>query len=317
MNTAVVLAVVAAFFTATSSVCQRLGAKDEPVGRFGPGLVLRLVRRPIWLAGIGSMILGFVFQFVALHFGDLALVQPILSSELLWVLAYMGVIGTIKVRRRDWLAASFMAVGLGIFLFVASPHGGHLHASGVKWWFAGVSSLGLAVIVATVAYIPHRGRPPSPSRRAAALGVATGISWGFTAALIKELSSHTGGGVSGILGTWSTYAIVVIGALSVVLSSHALQAGPIAASQPGFTIVDPLIASLLGVFIFGEHIDLGLEHLVPEAVAMALLVIGVLWLSGSQLVHGSDAPAGKDGQAEPGEDLDLDKARREFSPRSH
>lgn len=316
MNTAVVLAVIAAFFTATSSVCQRLGAKDEPVGRFGPGLILRLVRRPIWLAGIGSMILGFVFQFIALHFGDLALVQPILSSELLFVLGYMGLIGTIRVRRRDWVAASFMAVGLGIFLFVASPHGGRLHPSAVTWWFAGISCLGLAVIVAMVAYIPHRGRPPSPSRRAASLGVATGISWGFTAALIKELSSHTSGGVGGILGTWSTYAIVVIGTLSVLLSTHALQAGPIAASQPGFTIVDPLIASLLGVFIFGEHIDLGLAHLVPEAVAIFLLVVGVVWLSGSQLVHGSDQPAtGKEHQ-ETGEDLDINRARREFSPRT-
>ncbi len=289
MGTAVILAVIASFCTATSSVCQRLAAKSIPVGRFGPGLLLRLIHHPLWLAGLGSMILGFGFQFAALHFGDLALVQPIFGAELLFVFAYMAVIGSVQVHRRDWMAATAMAVGLGLFLFVASPHGGRLHAGPVSWWLGGVSALGLAAIVAGLAYARRRGRRPSPSRRAALLGIATGISWGFVAAIIKELSSHTGGGALGILGTWSTYALVVIGAASVLLSSHALQAGPLAASQPGFTIVDPLIASLLGVFIFGEHLRLHLGDLVGEAIAVAVLVTGVLVLSGSQLVQGDRA----------------------------
>jgi drug/metabolite transporter (DMT)-like permease len=288
MNTAVVLALIASFFTATSSVCQRLGAKTEPLGRFGPGLIFRLVRHPIYLLGIASMILGFVFQFAALRHGDLALVQPILASELLFVFAYMAIIGSARVRRRDWTAATAMAVGLGLFLFVASPHGGHNRAGAASWLFAGISSLGLAAIIAGSAYIGGRDHPRTAARRAAMLGVATGICWGFVAALIKELSAHASGGVSGILGTWSTYAIVVIGALSVMLSAHALQAGPLAASQPGFTIVDPLIASLLGVFIFREQIHLEAAYLAVEIAAMAILVAGVLVLSGSQLVQGGE-----------------------------
>jgi drug/metabolite transporter (DMT)-like permease len=289
VKTAVILAVIASFFTATSSVCQRLSAKAEPLGRFGPGLIIRLVRRPLYLLGILSMILGFGFQFAALRDGDLALVQPILASELLFVFAYMAVIGSARVRRRDWMAALAMAAGLGLFLFIASPHGGRSSASAVIWLFAGISSLGLAVLVAGGAYVGgRRDHPYTAARRAAMLGVATGVSWGFVAALIKELSAHTSGGVTGILSTWSTYAIVVIGALSVMLAAHALQAGPIAASQPGFTIVDPLIASLLGVFIFREQIHLEAGDLVVEIIAMAVMVTGVLVLSGSQLVQGGE-----------------------------
>ena len=41
--------------------------------------------------------------------------------------------------------------------------------------------------------------------------------------------------------------------------------GPLAASQPGFTIVDPLVASLLGVFIFEEHLQLSPFAVVVEA----------------------------------------------------
>jgi hypothetical protein len=36
---------------------------------FDVGLVFRLARQPVWLLGIASMILGFVFQISALRFG--------------------------------------------------------------------------------------------------------------------------------------------------------------------------------------------------------------------------------------------------------
>jgi drug/metabolite transporter (DMT)-like permease len=287
MVRAVMLALAASFCTATSSVCQRLGAATAPGGeRLSPRLFLYLVRQPIWLAGIASMILGFVFQVAALHYGDLALVQPILATELLFVFAYMAIIGTKRVVRHDWLAAAAMAAGLAVFLFAASPSGGHLHAQAASWWFAGISALGLAVIATAVAFTPmRRGIPVSPARKAATLGVATGISWGFVAAIIKELSSHTGEGFR-IFLTWSPYALVAVGAASMLLSTHAFQAGPLAASQPGFTIVDPLVASLLGVFIFEEHLQLAPFSIVVEAAALAALVAGVVAISRSQLVQG-------------------------------
>ena len=40
------------------------------------------------------MILGFGFQLTALRFGALALVQPILALELLFVFGYMAVVGS-------------------------------------------------------------------------------------------------------------------------------------------------------------------------------------------------------------------------------
>jgi glucose uptake protein GlcU len=72
----------------------------------------------------------------------------------------------------------------------------------------------------------------------------------------------------------------------MLLSTHAFQAGPLAASQPGFTIVDPLVASLLGVFIFKEHLQLGPIALGIEVAALAALVAGVIALSHSRLVQG-------------------------------
>jgi len=288
MPKAIVLALAASFCTATSSVCQRLGAQSAPGGEtFSVKLLWYLVRQPIWLAGVASMILGFGFQIAALHFGGLALVQPILATELLFVFGYMAIIGSRRVERTDWMAGAAMAAGLGLFLFTSSPSGGTLHAPGTSWWLAGLFALGLAGLCAMAAFTPLRhGSRSSPARRAAILGVATGISWGFLAAVIKEMSSHVDKGLPGIFSTWSVYVLVIVGATSMLLSSHALQAGPLAASQPGFTIVDPLVASFLGVFIFSEHLQLAPEDIVVEIIALAALVWGVVTLSRSQLVQG-------------------------------
>jgi hypothetical protein len=122
------------------------------------------------------------------------------------------------------------------------------------------------------------------------LGAATGLCWGFVAAVIKEFSSQLGAGAGAIFSSWPVYALIGTGAASLLLASHALASGPLAASQPGFTILDPLAASLLGMFLFGEHIRAGTLDLAAEAAGLALVVAGVAVLSHSHLVQGENAP---------------------------
>ena len=288
MEAAILLALGASFCTATSSVCQRLGAKKAGSSGFDIYLLFRLARQPIWVLGLASMIFGFILQISALHFGALALVQPILALELIFVFAYMAVIGSRGVRRRDWLAAIAMCSGLGLFLLAASPSGGRLHAPGYLWWLAGLTSLGVVLGALAIAFGLGRRPGAAPSRRAAVLGAATGVAWGFVAAVIKELSSHLGDGIEAILTNWSLYVLIGAGAATLLLASHALAAGPLAASQPGFTILDPLSASLLGVFLFSEHIQTGVLDLAGQALALALIVGGVSALSHSHLIVGED-----------------------------
>jgi hypothetical protein len=81
------------------------------------------------------------------------------------------------------------------------------------------------------------------------------------ATVIKELSSHLGNGLGAIFSSWSVYVLIAVGAATMLLAAHALAAGPLAASQPGITVLDPLTASLLGVFLSGEHIRTGVFDL--------------------------------------------------------
>lgn len=290
METAIPLALAASLCTATASICQRKGALSTDTSGFDLWLVFRLARRPVWLLGIASMIAGFGFQLTALRFGPLALVQPILALELLIVFGYLAIAGSrrVRVRRRDWLAAAAMSVGIGLFLSLASPSGGRLHAPGAAWLLAGLATTGLVAVSVGIGIGFGRGSATSRSRRAAVLGAATGISWGFVAAIIKELSSHLGGGVGAVLSTWSPYALIAVGTVTMLLASHALAAGPLAASQPGFTVLDPLSATLLGQFLFDEHFRTRPADLALEALALAIVLTGACVLSHSCLIQGAD-----------------------------
>jgi drug/metabolite transporter (DMT)-like permease len=290
MEKAILLALAASLCTATASVCQRKGAMTADTPGFDVWLVFRLARQPVWLLGVGTMILGFLLQLTALHFGALALVQPILALELLFVFGYLAIAGArrVPVRRRDWVSVAGMSAGIGLFLWLASPSGGRLHAPASAWLLAGLATAGAVAVALVIAFRLTKRPNPSASGRAAVLGSATGIAWGLVAAIIKELSSHLSTGLGGVFTTWSLYALLAVGAATMLLASHALAAGPLAASQPGFTVLDPLSASLLGVFLFGEHIRTGPADLVGEAFALAIVMGSAMALSRSCLIRGAD-----------------------------
>jgi drug/metabolite transporter (DMT)-like permease len=290
MELAIVLALAASLCTATSSICQRLGARHlEKCGEmrgFDALLVFRLARQPIWLLGFASMIAGFGFQVAALRYGPLALVQPILAVELLFVFGYLTVRTkeTRKTRTREWLAAIAMSVGISVFLRAASPTGGQDHAPATLWLIAGAGTL-VAVAIAVLA-----SRGGSPTHRAAWLGIGTGITWGFLAAVIKELSSHLSGGLPAIFTNWSPYVLMGVGVIAMLLTSHAMAAGPLAASQPGFTIGDPVTAILLGVFVFKERLGTSPAALAFEVAGLVVLALGVWGLSRSPLITKTTQP---------------------------
>ncbi|HEX4089145.1 MAG TPA: DMT family transporter [Trebonia sp.] len=295
MELAILLSLAACFCTATASVCQRLGARNldrtaAKSGGFDPWLVFRLARQPAWVLGLACMIGGFILQVGALHFGPLALVQPILAIELLFVFGYLALLPTARrsgprVRWRDWLAVAVMCAGISVFLRAAAPSGGRDHAPAGLWWLAGGATL--AAVAIFIALSERAGG--SPTRRAAFLGIATGISWGFVAAVIKELSSHVSGGPAAIFTNWSAYVLMVTGAAGMLLASHAFAAGPLAASQPGFTILDPVTATLLGALLFSEQLATTTGALAAEAAGLLLLASGALALSRSDLIM-AEAP---------------------------
>jgi hypothetical protein len=120
--TAVVLAPAATIFFGLSSVMEQRSTKQVPErGALSRRLLADLAGRPLWLAAIAVNVAGSVLQMLALHFGPLALVQPIIVCNLLFaVLA--------RHRHPDWTMLAGVicyAAGIAGFLAAAHPSGGH------------------------------------------------------------------------------------------------------------------------------------------------------------------------------------------------
>ena len=85
---AVSLAVTGAAVFGLASVLEQQSTKQVPHRpALSPRLLLDLLRRPLFVAALGVNVLGSVLQILALHFGSLTVVQPLLVLSLLFAVA--------------------------------------------------------------------------------------------------------------------------------------------------------------------------------------------------------------------------------------
>lgn len=117
--------------------------------------------------------------------------------------------------------------------------------------------------------------------------------------MVKELSTHLSQGPTAVFLNWSPYVLLLSGAVAMYLASNAFQAGSLAASQPGLTIVDPLVAGALGVVLFGESLRHNSLVLLGEVLAVAVVIASVIMLSQSPLVQDEAASESEVAPARP------------------
>ncbi|MEV6310655.1 DMT family transporter [Streptomyces sp. NPDC051840] len=283
----VVLALVAATGNAAASVLQRRAAAAEPAPSPGAGAARArgwrgLVRRPAWLWGAGMLLLSGVAQAAALATGPLAVVQPVMTTELLFTLVLAAVVFRRPPGARAWGAFLAMAAGLATFLLLAAPSGGTETVPPGRWPLSAVPAVAVSVVLGVV------GRGLRGSARAAVLGSATAIGFAFTAALLKDGLGTVSGRAGALPTTWQIYAAVAVGLGSFLALQVTLRSGSLAASQPALTLGDALLSVILGVTLFEERIELGLLVL-PEAASLGLIAYACAHLSRSPLVSGKEA----------------------------
>lgn len=281
MEVSYALAVVAAATNATSNILQRKANREEPPElSMRVGLILDLMKRPVWLAGVLAVVISFLLQAAALHTGRLAAVQPILVLELPMTLLVASKVFRGRLHSREWLAIAVMTAGLaGLILSLAPAVGNDGRAPLLTWMIGGVATIGAAGVCVVAS--SHGG----PARRPALLGVASGIMFGLTAALMKGGVSGTHhDGLAAIFERWQTYAMVAVGLGAFFLLQNALQAGRLLAAQPGITLADPAIAILWGAIVFHEHTRGG-WFLLGAAVAAVAIGAGTVILSHSPVLN--------------------------------
>ncbi|WP_190060058.1 DMT family transporter [Streptomyces echinoruber] len=239
----------------------------------------RAAHRRYWLAGAAAMALAAAAQAAALAVGSLSLVQPLMTTELLFTLAVGAAVFHRPPDRITWASFLALAAGLALFLASAAPVAGHSTAAVGRWAAAGAATGAAVLLLAAVAHLV-RGAP-----RAALLGLAAALSFAATAAVLKEVTGRLSRGLTALVTDWPLYALALTGVTALVLLRGAFRAGTLVASQPALTLGDALTSMALGWALFGERIALG-PRLLPEAVGVALIAAGSIGLARAPTVSG-------------------------------
>jgi hypothetical protein len=276
---AIVLALLAAGANALATVLQRVGVEEASSGASRPAfLMLALVRRPIWFAGLGLTVASFLLQAIAISLGDLSSVQPVMVTELLFLAIILGGWFKLTFGFREWAGITGTVAGLGVFLLLSSARGGEQRPDRLNWTLLLVACCGAIVLAAVL------GTRGGRSWRAAWLGTGGAVAFALTAAFIKTAADIWSRGPIGLLLHWQTYGIAVAGLGGFILTQHALDAGPVAASQSALLIVNPLSSIVMGIWLFGDRLRTAGGRVPVEVIALALMFVSLYVLSHSPLM---------------------------------
>lgn len=271
----VAFALLTALANGAASVLQRWAAVSVPQSKaFHLSLFGYLVRNKAWLAGIGLVIAAAVCQAVALATGPVARVQPIFIIELPFSLLLASRLAGRRLPSLTWGAVALVTVSLGVGLAAASPSGGSDRAPTEVW----VVTLTLTALVeATLIVVGIRTHH---NARAAALGLAAGIGYALTAALMKSAMATLAVGAGAFFTSWQFYGTVIAGIGALFLFQNSLQAGSLVVAQPPLTLGDALCSVAFGVGVYGEGIRTG-GWLAVEVISVLLIGVGCVELSRS------------------------------------
>lgn len=273
------LAAAAAFAVSTS--VKHVSAGEVPDAQdLRVGAVTRLVRATLihrlWLAGTAADVVGLGLQVVALHFGALAVVQPLLLTGLVFALFLRGRLGD-RVAAREIMWAGVLTMTLAGFLVLAGTDPSS--AQGADHGPAIIAGVVGTILVGSCVWLGRRQRAVG-GRSAALLGIAVGTIYAASAALLKSLTDIvTADGPVAVLTSWQLYLVIVLGAAGLLLNQLAFQAGPLAASAPAIDTTDPLLSIIIGITVYDEPFHHSPAAAVGLAALLLLLVVAAIQLA--------------------------------------
>ncbi|MCU1698522.1 MAG: hypothetical protein JWR34_4585 [Mycobacterium sp.] len=270
----IVLALCAAVFMAVGIVIRQRATMSVPSeDGVSAVMVTTLLRSPVWWAGTGAAVLGYVFQALALIKGSLILVQPILVSALLFALPLSARLAGRRVTRGEWLWAGLLTIGLAVFVLLARP-GPQDSLASLPVAAIVASVCGVIILCCVVVAVRVGGW-----QRAVLLAVSVGVLFGVVA-VVTKINMHIAEerGVLALLATPAPYALVVLGVIATLLQQSAFHAGALQTSVPTMLVLEPVVAVLLGALVLGEELEAGRYEAIALAVAVAAMTAATVAL---------------------------------------
>lgn len=225
---------------------QALEAREVPADHgLRPALLLKLLRRPRWLAGAALNFLAWPVQTVALLFAPLTLVQPCLAAGLLLLLVMGSRHLHEPVGRREVLSVVAIVAGV-VVLALASPHRSD-HAAGPDTIAIVLGVLGLITLLP---YLLSR------LRRIGGLPVAVsaGLAFAWSSISTKLLSDALDAGDWVSIIGWAA-ATGIAAAVGTASEMTALQSRGATEVAPLVFVMQLLVPTLLAPVLVHEAWD--------------------------------------------------------------
>lgn len=284
------LALVGAVLLAFGAQYQSRGLNkvERIVGQSaGSGLSLKhiasLLKRPSWVIGTSFLGLAVVFQIASLSLSPIIIVQPIGVVGLVITSILNSRLSGVKLGKRVKASIALAVTGIVIFVTIAAFTTSDSVVTDTKLIVILVA-FGAVLTVALLLFLLFRH-----SGIALIYIVGAGVLYGFVATFAKVVIGRLQQGEFEWL-TWTCVVALIVGALlGMVFVQNAYSSGPPDLVVAGLTVIDPIVAVLIGIIVLGEAAGAPPLAVVGFVVSGALAVTGVLGLAKYHPQTGSSA----------------------------
>jgi drug/metabolite transporter (DMT)-like permease len=273
---------VAALLLGIGFVLQQYAAEQEPESRFLSLRILTdLLRKPRWLLGIGCMVAGQVLAAWSLGHLELTLVEPLLTTYLVFALVLAVPMSRQTVRWFEVAGAVVLCTGVALLSIARSAKPIGLSFGSFSHWF-------VAAVIAGIAFIAvQTGHRRRGQVRATLTGLGAGLVFGIQDALTRQtleiLQRHP---FTHLFTVWPSYCLLATGIVGLWLMQNAFSSGPLHASLPTIAAGEPVAGIVLGIVVFGDRIQISAGPLAIEAGGIAALIVGVVMVARSSAFGG-------------------------------
>lgn len=251
---------------------ERLTNSSGSAGLNGAQL-FSLLRRPSWVVGTVMLGLAIACQLAALAFAPLILVQPLGAVSLVITTLLNTRLTGVKPTRKS--VRSIIACVGGIFAFVtiAAFVATEKPVTDQSLIIILILLAGVLVVAGGVWLLVRKGAKPL------FYIAASGIVYGFVATLAKVVIKRIQAGDFEILTLLCIVGLLAGTAIGAYFVQTAYSVGPPDLVIAGLTVIDPIVAVLIGIVILQEASTAPWPALVGFAIAGAIAVYGVTSLA--------------------------------------
>ncbi|MCX4850741.1 DMT family transporter [Streptomyces sp. NBC_00893] len=228
------------------------------------------LRNRVWWAAVALNGVGAVLHVVALAYGPLSLVQPLGALTIVFALPMAALFVRRRAGATAWRGAIMATVGLAGLLALTGHAESHALNGRDQLIVAG-ATLGAVALLLLISTGVHR-----PVVRSVVLAGAAGIAFGIASVFTKTVAVGLTSGAVGA-GVPALLAIAGFAATGLLVSQAAYRGAGLTAPLATVTVVNPVIAAVVGLTMFGEQFRHGTAGTML-ALACAVVAAGGLIL---------------------------------------